>query len=247
MQKICTFTIKELLTNGVHIGHIELNPKMAKYVFGKRNNIHIIDLEQTAERLNIALNAIKSITSQNGRILFVSSRENFADITEKSAVSCGQYYVNKRWLGGMLTNRSTIENSIKTMREYSRTLQDEDIKMTKKEKAILQRKYDNLNRNLGGIRNMGGLPDLVIIIGKENKVALQEAKKLRIPICAIADTNFNPEEIKYVIPGNDDSIKSISFFYGLFAKAALVGIQESLGGTDIKLTDSNIVLQNSEL
>ncbi len=225
------FTIKSLLDSGVHYGHSKnrWNPKMARYIYGVRKNIHIIDLEQTAQLLEKALYFAKDIVAQNGRVLFVSTKQQASDLIKEYATKCGQYYVNHRWLGGMLTNWSTVSASIKVLREYERMLEDQKAQMTKKERLVLQRKHDKLQMVLGGIRHLGGLPDMIFVIGiKEHMTAIKEAVALGIPVCAIADTNVDPSDVKYIIPGNDDACKSIELYCQLMSEAILMGQQENL-------------------
>ena len=225
------FTIKSLLDNGVHYGHTKnrWNPKMARYIYGIRKNIHIIDLEQTAQMLEKALCFVKDIVAQNGRVLFISTKQQASDLIKEYATKCGQYYVNHRWLGGMLTNWSTVSASIKILREYEYILEDQKIQMTKKERLVLQRKHDKLQMVLGGIRHLGGLPDMIFVIGiREHMTAIKEAFTLGIPVCAIADTNVDPTDVNYIIPGNDDACKSIELYCKLMSEAVLIGQQENM-------------------
>ena len=238
------FTIKQMLEAGVHFGHktMRRNPKMAKYVFCNRNDLSIIDLEQTALHLHNSLKAVREIAKNNGRILFVSTKKQAFDIVEDSAKRCGQYYVNNRWLGGMLTNWKTISKSIKTLKKIEDQLNDDKIGLNKKERLVLDRQRIKLNNALGGIRNMGGYPDLVFVIDiRRESIAIAEAKKLGVPIMAILDTNCNPDGITFPIPGNDDSVKAIKLYCHLISDAILMGIKENmaLAGIDVNKNDNN--------
>jgi len=231
--------IKSLLEVGAHFGHKKnlWNPEMERYIYGVKNKIHIIDLQQTAYCFYNTLQAIFNIASKNGRILFVNTKKQSTDVVKEAAVRCGQYYVNYRWLGGMLTNWSTISSSIKTLKKYEEVLKSEDDKYTKKELLDFSRKKEKLEKAIGGIRNLGGLPDILFVIDvKMHATAIEEANKLGIPIMAIVDTNSSPKGIDFVIPGNDDSRKSIAFYCNLVAEAALAGIEDNLSsqGVDIK-------------
>jgi small subunit ribosomal protein S2 len=208
---------------------------MAPYIFGTRGGIHILDLEQTAPMLERALAAIRDIVSVHGRVLFVGTKAQASDKLEEAAKKCGQYYVNHRWLGGMLTNWKTIKQSIKRLKILEDQIAN-PVGLTKKEVLHLQREQGKLELALGGIREMGGLPDLVIIIDtiREN-IAVKESAKLSIPIIAIVDSNSDPDDITYPIPGNDDAIKAINLYCDLFAGAVLDGLQKGLekSGIDI--------------
>lgn len=235
------YSMRELLEAGAHYGHKRnyWNPKMARYIYGMRNGMHIIDLQQTVGLLNKALEVLKDVASKNGRILFVGTKKAACEVVAEQAVRCGQYYVNHRWLGGMLTNFSTISASIKTLQTYEDTLANEESGLNKKERLEIDRKRLKLDNVLGGIRNMGGKPDLVFIIDtNQEEIALLEARKLNIPVIAIVDTNSNPDNIDYIIPGNDDARKSIEVFTRLAADAVLAGIQEGMvsSGMDVKVT-----------
>ncbi len=230
------FTIKTLLENGVHYGHKKnrWNPKMAQYIYGIKNKVHIIDLEQTALMLDRALFVIKALAARNGRILFVSTKKNSADIVKEQVSRCGQYYINKRWLGGMLSNWQTVSASVKRMEEYETLLKQDDSAFKKKEKLILQRKYDKLESVLGGIKTMGGLPDMIFVVdAQKHRGAIIEANKMGIEVCAIVDTNSNPTDIDHIIPGNDDARKSIELFLTLAAEASLAGTHEALAAANI--------------
>ena len=222
------FSIKELLEAGVHFGHQthRWNPKMKEFIYGEHNNIHIIDLSQTMGMFRNALTAIKEVTQNGGRILFVGTKRQASDIISESATQCAQYFVNHRWLGGTLTNWKTISNSIARLKSIQETLDNEESAgLTKKESLKLTRERDKLELSIGGIKNMGSLPDLIFVIDTvREQIAIKEANKLNIPIAAIIDTNSDPEGITYPIPGNDDSTKSIRLYCDLISQAAIDGI-----------------------
>ena len=222
------FSMKELLEAGVHFGHQthRWNPKMKEFIYGEHNNIHIIDLSQTMGMLRNALTAIREVTQSGGRILFVGTKRQASEIISENASQCAQYYVNHRWLGGTLTNWKTISNTIARLKSIQETLDDEgSAGLTKKELLKLTRERDKLELSIGGIKNMGSLPDLIFIIDTvREQIAIKEAIKLNIPIAAIIDTNSDPEGITYPIPGNDDSTKSIKLYCDLISQAALDGI-----------------------
>jgi small subunit ribosomal protein S2 len=223
-----TFSMRQLLESGVHFGHRtrRWNPKMAPYIFGVRNDIHIIDLRQTVPLLHQSMVAVRDIVAAGGRVLFVGTKRQASDKIADAAKRCGQYFVNHRWLGGMLTNWQTISNSIKRLREVEESLAEENVGLTKKELLRLQREGDNLNRALGGIKEMGGLPDVLFVIDTNREaIAVAEANKLGIPVAAIIDSNSSPDGITYPIPGNDDAIRAIDLYCGLMGGAVLDGIQ----------------------
>ncbi len=246
-----TFTIKQMLEAGVHFGHktMRRNPKMSKYIFGDRNNLSIINLEQTAICLHNALKTVKDIAKNNGRILFIATKKQAFEAVEESAKRCGQYYVNNRWLGGMLTNWKTISGSIKTLKKIEEQLANDELGLNKKERLVLDRQRIKLEAALGGIRNMGGYPDLVFIIdiNREN-LAIAEAKKLGVPIMAILDTNVNPDGIAFPIPGNDDSVKAIKLYCRLISDAVLAGMKENMAisGVDVSKFDADAILEASQ-
>jgi small subunit ribosomal protein S2 len=240
MSKLPIVTITELLEAGVHFGHKarRWNPKMAPYIYGIRNDIHVIDLRQTSALLQVALNVIYEIVKKNGKVLFVSTKIQASDIIAEYAEKCGQYYVNHRWLGGMLTNWKTVSKSIKTLDNLEKILNNEEEveNYTKKEVLDLSRKRDKLLKSLGGIRNIGGQPSLIVVIDTiKEHIAIEEAKKLNIPIIAVVDTNSDPDKINYPIPGNDDAIRSIRMYCNLFAQAALAGIEEALSASGVDI------------
>ena len=233
------FTIRQLLEAGVHFGHktMRRNPKMTRYIHTNRNGISIIDLNKTANLLHNSLKTVKEIAKNNGRILFVATKKQAIEPVAEAAKRCGQYYVNFRWLGGMLTNWKTVSQSIKALKKIEEQLADpSEIGYNKKEKLVLQRQKEKLEQALGGIKNMGGYPDLVFIIDTHKEsLAIAEAKKLNIPIMAILDSNCNPDGITFPIPGNDDSAKSIKLYCRLISDAAIAGIKENMAisGVDI--------------
>lgn len=208
------FTIKDLLEAGVHFGHrtMRWNPKMAPYIYGSRNGIHIIDLTQTALLINDAMRVLRDVAKKKGKILFVCTKKQGANLVAKMAEECGQYYVTNKWLGGMLTNWKTISQSIRKIKSIENQLIT-DTKLVKKEKLYLQKQKEKLERNFNGIKAIGGKPDLIFVIDvpKEN-LAISEAKSLGIPVMAITDTNADPDKVDYIIPGNDDSIKAIELY-----------------------------------
>jgi len=217
-MKIPTITIQQLLEAGVHLGHKTLrwNPKMKKYIFGKRDSIHIIDLTQTLELTKVALEKIYTTIANNGKILFVSTKKQASEAIAEVAKETDQYFVNYRWLGGMLTNWGTISGSIKKMKKYEADLVAENRGFTKKELLKMSVKKDKLERSLGGIAEMKKTPDLVFIIDTNyESLAIAESVKLGIPIIAILDSNSNPDNIDYPIPGNDDARRSIDLYCNL--------------------------------
>ena len=236
---IPTFTMRQLLEAGIHFGHHtrRWNPKMEEYIFGERNKIHIIDLEKTVPMLYSALETIHEIAKKGGKILFVGTKRSASDIIASSAINCGQFYVNHRWLGGMLTNWETVSKSIKRLKELESKIETGEINnLTKKEKLNIERSKEKLELNLGGIKNMPGLPDAIFVIDiNKESIAVQEAKKLNIPVVAICDTNTDPNNIDFPIPGNDDAVRSISLYCDLFGSAILSGMEEYLAeaGVDI--------------
>ena len=234
------FTMRQLLEAGVHFGHNtrRWNPKMAPYLFGVRNNVHIIDLQQTVPMLHAALAAVREVTARGGRVLFVGTKRQASEIVAGAAGRCGQYYVNHRWLGGMLTNWKTITASIKRLRELDEMLSSTEVSeaLTKKELLNLTREREKLDRSLGGIKEMGGLPDMLFVVDTNKEdIAVAEAVKLGIPVVAVIDSNSDPAGITFPIPGNDDAIRSISLYCELVSAAVLDGLQQEAiaSGTDI--------------
>jgi small subunit ribosomal protein S2 len=237
-----TFTMRQLLEAGVHFGHNtrRWNPKMEPFIFGVRNGIHIIDLQQTVPMLYAALNAARAVASEGGRVLFVGTKRAASEIVAESARKCGQYYVNQRWLGGMLTNWTTISQSIKTLRELEEQLSGESaLGLTKKETLQLTRKRDKLEMALGGIKEMGGRPDLVVVIDTNKEdIAIKEAKKLGIPVVGVCDTNSDPADIDIPIPGNDDAMRAIQLYCDLFAGAVIDGLQQDMAAAGIDIGEA---------
>lgn len=231
-----TFTMRQLLEAGVHFGHTSRrwNPKMAPYIFGKRNGVHILDLEQTVPMLHQALQFVRDVTAGGGRVLFVGTKRQASDKVADAAKRCGQYYVNHRWLGGMLTNWKTISQSIRRLKNLEEQLSQEETGLTKKELLNLTREREKLDRALGGIKEMGGLPDVIFVIDTNKEhIALDEARVLNIPVVAVLDSNSSPEGVTYPIPGNDDAIRAIGLYCDLISDAVLDGIQaevEASGG-----------------
>lgn len=232
------FSMRQLLEAGVHFGHQthRWNPKMKQYIFGDRNNVHIIDLGQTVPMLAQALQVVSDTVAGGGRLLFVGTKRQASELVADAAKRSAQYYVNARWLGGTLTNWKTISHSIQRLRKLDELLAAEAQGFTKKERLNLERERDKLERALGGIRDMGGTPDLMFIIDtNKESIAIQEAKRLNIPVVAIVDSNCDPDPIDYPVPGNDDAARAISLYCDLIAKAALDGIarQQGSAGVDI--------------
>ena len=227
------FSMRQLLEAGVHFGHQShrWNPKMAEYIFGTRNNIHIIDLTQSVPMLHRALQAISDTVAQGGRILFVGTKRQAQDAIADAAKKSAQYYVNSRWLGGTLTNWKTVSNSIRRLRTLDEMLASNEAQgYTKKERLTLQRERDKLDRALGGIKDMGGLPDLVFVIDTNKEdIAIKEARRLNVPVAAVVDTNCDPDGITYVVPGNDDASRAITLYCDLVAKAVIDGISRAQG------------------
>ena len=245
-MKIPKITIEQLLEAGVHLGHKTLrwNPKMKQYIFGKRDSIHIIDLTQTLELTNVALEKVHNTISSGGKILFISTKKQASEAVAQLAKETDQYFVNYRWLGGMLTNWGTISNSIKKLNKINQDLGSENRGFTKKELLKMSGQRDKLQRSLGGIMEMKKIPDLVFIIDTNyESLAIKESIKLNIPIIAILDTNSDPEGINYPIPGNDDARRSIDLYCNLMkqtiddAKKNITKVQE-----EIKLSDNKIEL-----
>ncbi|MCB9957246.1 MAG: 30S ribosomal protein S2 [Rhodospirillaceae bacterium] len=238
-----TFTMRQLLEAGVHFGHHtrRWNPKMSPFIFGERNGVHIINLEETMPMLGRALEAIHDVVAGGGRVLFVGTKRQAQERVADAAKRCGQYYVNHRWLGGMLTNWKTISLSIKRLKEMDDQLNQNDLGFTKKELLQKQRERDKLERALGGIRDMGGLPDMLFIIDTNKEaIAVQEANKLSIPVAAVIDSNSDPTGIAFPIPGNDDALRAIELYCELVAGAVLGGIETEMvaSGTDIGELDT---------
>ena len=242
------YSMSELLEAGAHFGHQKhrWNPKMEPFIFDVRNNIHILDLSQTIPLLHRALSAVRDVTKSGGRILFVGTKRQGQEIIANAANDCAQYYMNHRWYGGTLTNWKTISNTIKRLRTIEDLLDNDDLSgLTKKELLKLNREKEKLDTSIGGIKDMGGLPDLIFVIDTvKEQIAIQEATKLNIPIAAVIDSNSDPDGITYPIPGNDDSTKAISLFCDLISKAALDGIAQSQNDTSVQKETSPKVKKN---
>jgi small subunit ribosomal protein S2 len=233
------YSMRQLLEAGVHFGHQahRWNPKMQSYIFGTRNNIHIIDLAQTVPALARALQAVSDAVARGGRILFVGTKRQASDSIADAAKRSAQYFVNSRWLGGTLTNWKTISNSIARLKKIEEMLNSgESGGYTKKERLTMSREKEKLELALGGIRDMGGIPDLLFVIDTNKEdIAIKEARRLGIPIAAIIDTNCNPDGITYPIPGNDDAARAINLYCDLMAKAAIDGISRAQGEAGVDL------------
>lgn len=230
------FTMRQLLEAGVHFGHHtrRWNPAMAPYLFGVRNQVHIIDLQQTVPMLDRALRAVRDTVASGGRVLFVGTKRAAAEHVAEAAQRCGQYYVNHRWLGGMLTNWKTITGSIKRLRQIDETLAGDTMGLTKKEVLDITRDREKLERSLGGIKEMGGLPDILFVIDtNKEKLAIEEANKLGIPVVAILDSNSDPAGVTYPIPGNDDAIRAITTYCDLVARSVLDGISAEMAASGV--------------
>ena len=238
-------SMRALLEAGVHFGHQthRWNPKMAPFIFGARNKVHIIDLSETVPMLHRALVAVRDITAAGGRVLFVGTKRQASPVVAEAAKRCGQYYVNHRWLGGMLTNWETISGSIKRLRDLETELAGDTSGKTKKERLQMTREFEKLDRSLGGIKDMGGLPDIIFIIDtNKESLAVHEANNLGIPVAAILDTNSNPKGVEFPIPGNDDAGRAINLYCDMIAGAVLDGIQQEMvsSGVDIGASEEPI-------
>ena len=230
--------MRQLMEAGVHFGHQthRWNPRMAQYLYGSRNKIHIIDLTQTVPLLHQALKTVRDVVSQGGRVLFVGTKRQASDAIADAAKRCAQYYVNHRWLGGTLTNWQTISNSIKRLRTIEETLNAGAQGLTKKEALNLSREKEKLERALGGIKDMGGVPDLLFVIDtNKESIAIQEANKLGIPVVAVVDSNSNPEGIAFPIPGNDDASRAIALYCDLIARSVIDGISAAQGSAGVDI------------
>lgn len=233
------FTMRQLLEAGVHFGHQthRWNPKMKSFIFGSRANVHILDLAQTVPLMHQALKAVSDTVARGGRVLLVGTKRQAQDEIAEAAKRSAQYYVNSRWLGGMLTNWKTISGSIQRLRKLDETLNSElSARLTKKERLVMTRERDKLERALGGIKDMGGTPDLIVVIDtNKEKNAIDEARRLGIPVAAILDSNSDPDGITFPVPGNDDAGRAISLYCDLISRAAIDGLSRAMGamGEDI--------------
>jgi len=235
------FTMRQLLEAGVHFGHQtrRWNPKMDSYIFGVRNGVHILDLQQTVPLLHQALTALHDIAANGGRVLFVGTKRQASELVADSAQRSGQYFVNHRWLGGMMTNWKAVSGSIKTLNSLEDRLSDENLGLTKKEILQLTRRRDKLHRALGGIKDMGGVPNILIVIDTNKEdIAVMEARKLGIPVIAVVDSNCDPDLIDFPIPGNDDAIRAINLYCDLFSRAILDGLQKEMSEAGVDLGES---------
>jgi len=239
-----TFSMRQLLEAGVHYGHQtrRWNPKMAPYLYGARSGIHIIDLQQTVPMLHQALQVIRNVVAGGGRVLFVGTKRQASQKIKESASLCGQFYVNHRWLGGMLTNWKTISQSIKRLRELDEQMEQGLHGFTKKELLTLERERNKLELSIGGIKDMGGVPDVLFLIDTNKEdIAIKEANKLGIPVIAVVDSNSNPDGVDYVIPGNDDALRAIDLYCTLVSAAVLDGLQAEMRSVGVDLGEAEDV------
>ena len=230
------FTMRQLLEAGVHFGHQthRWNPKMRNYIYGSRNGIHIIDLSQTVPLLHTALVAVAETVAKGGRVLFVGTKRSASELVADSAKRSAQYYVNSRWLGGTLTNWKTISHSIKTLRTTDDVLGKEQSGLTKREMLELTRTKEKLDKSLGGIKDMGGVPDLLFVVDtNKEQIAIKEANRLGIPVVAVIDTNSDPAGVTYPIPGNDDAGRAVALYCDLVARACIEGISLAQSGSGV--------------
>jgi len=235
------FSMRQLLEAGVHFGHQKhrWNPKMERYIFGVRNDIHILDLSQTVPMLSRALQLVSDTVADGGRVLFVGTKRQAAPLVAEAARQSAQYYVNSRWLGGMLTNWQTISNSIARLRELEAQESEGMEGLTKKERLMRSREKERLERDLGGIKDMGNLPNLLFVIDTNKEAnAIKEARRLGIPVVAIVDTNSDPDTVDFAIPGNDDAARALELYTSLISRAAIDGISRSSAGRGIDLGES---------
>ncbi|MEH0831404.1 30S ribosomal protein S2 [Anaplasma bovis] len=241
MKNLPEFSIRDLIEAGVHLGHKSgrWNPAMAPYIYGvhKYKDIHIIDLRKTLALLKNAMSALYDVVVKRGRVLFVGTKVQASNMIADEAIRCGQYYVNHRWLGGMLTNWETVSFSIKRLLEFEKLLADPEVQLIKKERLVVDRQREKLERSLGGIREMGGLPHMLFVIDTNKEhIAIKEANKLKIPVVAVLDTNSDPAGIDYPIPGNDDSVRSIDFFCRAVSSTILEAIRSDLMNSGVNVS-----------
>ncbi len=236
-MSVPTFTMRQLIEAGVHYGHHtrRWNPKMGPYIYGVRDGVHILDLTQTVPALNRALEAVREVAAKGGKVLFVGTKNQASPIVMEAANRCGAFYVNHRWLGGMLTNWKTVSGSIKRLKEIDAKAEKGELEgLTKKERLNLAREREKLFASLGGIQNMNGRPDIIFVIDTlKEQLAIKEANRLNIPVIAICDSNSNPDNIDYVVPGNDDAIRAIQLYCDLVSGAVLDGIQAELAAAGV--------------
>ena len=232
------FSMRQLLEAGVHYGHqtARWNPRMGEFIYGDRNGIHILDLTQTVPMLDAALQVVRDTVAKGGRVLFVGTKRQAQKAIAEAAEKCAQYYMNHRWLGGTLTNWKTVSQSINRLKAIDETMAHGAEGLTKKERLQLEREQSKLQASLGGIREMGGLPDLLFVIDvNKEDLAILEAKKLGIPVVAVVDTNTSPEGVDYIIPGNDDAARAIALYCDLASRAALDGMTAQMGAAGVDL------------
>ncbi len=225
-------SMRDMLQAGVHFGHQTRywNPKMKPFIFGARNKVHIINLEKTVPLFNNALSYVSGVASKKGKVLFVGTKRAASDAVKDAAIKCDQFYVNKRWLGGMLTNWKTVRQSIKRLKDLEQQSQDGTFdKLTKKEVLMLQREMTKLESSLGGIKDMGGLPDVIFVIDADHEhIAVTEARNLGIPVVGVFDTNSNPDGVDFIIPGNDDAIRAVQLYLNAAADAVISGRDQNI-------------------
>ena len=230
---MATVSMRDMLKAGVHFGHQTRywNPKMKPFIFGARNKVHIINLEKTVPMFNEALAELNKIASRKGKILFVGTKRAASEAVKDAALSCDQFFVNHRWLGGMLTNWKTVRQSIKRLKDLEIQSQDGTFdKLTKKEALMRTRELEKLEKSLGGIKNMGGLPDVLFVIGADHEhIAIKEANNLGIPVVAVVDTNSAPDGVNYIVPGNDDAMRAVTLYLGAVATTVREGRCQDLG------------------
>ena len=243
------FSMRQLLEAGVHFGHQtqRWNPRMGEFIYGARNGIHILDLTQTVPLLDQALNVIRETVAKGGRVLFVGTKRQAQGPIADAAERCAQYYMNHRWLGGTLTNWKTVSQSINRLREIDEKMEGGFEGLTKKERLGMERDQQKLQASLGGIREMGGVPDLLFVIDvKKEDLAILEAKKLGIPVVAVVDTNCSPDGVDYIIPGNDDAARAIALYCDLASRAALDGMSAQLGAAGVDLGEMEDVSEDMD-
>ncbi|MCB2052762.1 MAG: 30S ribosomal protein S2 [Geminicoccaceae bacterium] len=244
------FTMRQLLEAGVHFGHQtrRWNPRMSDYIFGVRNGIHVLDLTQTVPMLDHALKAVRDVAAAGGRVLFVGTKRQAQEPIAQAAQRSGQYFVNHRWLGGMLTNWRTISISIRRLRDLEGKLSGGESGFTKKELLQLQRERDRLERSMGGIKDMGGVPDILVVVDTNKEaIAIAEANKLGIPVVAVCDSNSDPSGIRYPIPGNDDASRAINLYCDLMVAAVLDGIQAEMSASGVDLGEVEPIGEAEEI
>ena len=244
------FTMRQLLEAGVHFGHQtqRWNPRMAPFIYGQRNGIHIVDLTQTVPMLDQALQVVRETVAKGGRVLFVGTKRQAAAPIAEAAEKSAQYYMHHRWLGGTLTNWKTVSQSIDRLRQIDEAVEQGGEGLTKKERLNMERAQDKLQASLGGIRDMGGTPDLLFVIDvKKEALAIAEANKLGIPVVAVVDTNCSPDGVDYIIPGNDAAARAISLYCDLASRAALDGMTDQLGAAGVDLGELEETMVEEEL